>query len=254
MEFTDIIYEKKDHIAWITINRPKKLNALRELSWKELGDAIYDANLDSCVGVIVITGAGDRSFCAGGDISEKETLELIENSQRVLNYIIGSPKPVIAAVNGYAIGGGHWLHVICDLTIASENAIFGQNGPRVGSPASGFIVSYLAKVVGQKRAREIWMLCRRYTAKEAYEMGLVNKVVPLAELKDEVKRWCDEILSLSPTCLRLIKASFLKECEYLLGILPSELIAPGFLETEESREGIKAFQEKRAPNFNQFRV
>ncbi|MHC1566348.1 MAG: enoyl-CoA hydratase-related protein [Candidatus Syntropharchaeia archaeon] len=255
MEFTDILYEKKDGVAKITINRPEKMNALRFKTWSELYTAITDASSDNTVGVIVITGAGDKAFCAGGDQNEQETLEYCENATKVAESIIYAPKPVIAAVNGYSLGGGHWLHVLCDLTIASENAVFGQTGPRVGSAAFGIMVAYLARVVGEKKAREIWMLCRRYSAKEALEMGLVNKVVPQDKLEEEVDKWCREILSLSPTCLKTVKASFAYALHMdVVGTFRArELIAPNFYLTEESQEGVKAFLEKREPDYSKFR-
>ncbi|MBI3031814.1 MAG: enoyl-CoA hydratase/isomerase family protein, partial [Candidatus Rokubacteria bacterium] len=212
--YQDILYELKGHVARITINRPKQYNAFTGDTLKELTLAFEGAGTDEEVGVIVLTGAGDKAFCAGGDVNwEKEGgLERQVLEPYTLHLTVSRcPKPVIARVNGYCIGGGNHLAYFCDFTIAAEHAVFGQNGPRVGSPASGAIVSYLTRVVGAKRAREMSMLCRRYTAQQALEMGLVNAVVPMEKLDDEVTRWCDELLALSPTCLKVLKASFVAD-------------------------------------------
>ena len=258
LEFEDIIYEKKNHVARLTINRPRQYNAYTGHTLKEMTLALEDAGQDEDIGVVVITGSGDKAFCAGGDVNwEKEGGLRRQAVEHHPMYIAVSrcPKPVIARVNGYAIGGGNHLAYFCDFTIAAEHAIFGQNGPRVGSPANGAVVSYLVRVIGAKKAREMWMLCRRYTAREALEMGLVNAVVPYERLDEEVQKWCDEILALSPTCLRVLEASFVAEFEHLFGIgdaLQRHIVRPEFWETEQA-EGARAFVEKRKPDFWQFR-
>ena len=254
MQLSDIIYEKKNGVAKITINRPEKRNALRFQTWTELHQALIDAERDKTVGVVVLTGAGDKAFAAGADQNEPETPQYRRLCESVMRAITNASKPVIAMVNGYAIGGGHWLHYLCDFTVASENAIFGQTGPRVGSLPAGWNISYLAWVVGEKRAREIWMLCRQYNAQQALEMGLVNKVVPLDKLQEEVDKWCQELLALSPTCLKAVKASYNMAVQLLHVANPiEEIISAGFYDTDESKEGVRAFLEKRAPDFNQFR-
>lgn len=254
MNFKDIIYEARDHVARITINRPKQLNAFTGDTLKELTLAVETAGADDDIGVVVLTGAGDRAFSAGGDVNwEKEGGLERQILEPYLFHVTLSRclKPTIARVNGYAIGGGHHMAYFCDLTIASEQAIFGQNGPRVGSPACGAMVSYLTRVTGAKKAREIWMLCRRYTAKEALEMGIVNTVVPHEQLDEEVDKWCKEILALSPTCLKILKASFVEEYNALLGQgdeLRRYMTTPEFWKYEQ-QEGATAFLEKRAPDF-----
>lgn len=261
--FGEIIYEKKyfdnGGVARITINRPEKLNALTNFGFNEIVEALDDANIDDSVGVVVITGAGDKAFCSGGDVQWEEEGGLRRQfmfSNPPNEFIKLCLKPVIAAVKGYAIGGGNHLAYWCDLTIAADNAIFGQAGPRVGSPAAGNFVRYLTKVIGMKRAAEMWFLCRRYNAQQALEMGLVNAVVPVDKLDEEVDKWCQELLALSPTCLRLLKATFAAEAEYLGG--PSRTFvmkyAPDYFRTEESREGPQSFLEKRKPNFGKFRM
>ena len=256
--YRDILYETKDHVARITINRPKQYNAFTGDTLKELTLAFEDASGDEEVGVVVLTGAGDKAFCAGGDVNgEKEGgLERQVLEPYTLHRTVSRcAKPVIARVNGYAVGGGNHLQYFCDFTVAAEHAIFGQNGPRVGSPAGGPIVSYLARIVGHKRAREMWMLCRRYTAKQALDWGLVNAVVPLADLDAEVGRWCEELLALSPTCLRILKASFVAEFEHLLGqddAIRRLVVTPEFWK-DEQQEGGRAFLEKRKPDFSRFR-
>ena len=257
-EYKDILYESGDHVARITINRPRQYNAFTGDTLKELTLAFEDAGGDDEVGVVVLTGAGDKAFCAGGDVNwEKEGgLERQVLEPYTLHLTVSRcAKPVIARVNGYAVGGGHHLAYFCDFTVAAEHAIFGQNGPRVGSPAGGPIVSYLARIVGHKRAREMWMLCRRYTAAQALDWGLVNAVVPMAELDAEVGRWCAELLALSPTCLRILKASFVDEFESILGqgdAVRRLVVTPEFWK-EEQQEGAKAFLEKRKPDFSRFR-
>src|SRR3954469_5404663 len=224
-ELTDVRYEVSDGLAWITIDRPDRMNAFRAHTVDELIDCFKRAWADPDVGVVCLTGAGDRAFSTGGDQKQRaETgdygpsasgLFEVEYLHRLIREI---PKPVIAAVNGYAIGGGHVLHVLCDLSIAADSAVFGQTGPRVGSFDAGFGTSYLARVVGEKRAREIWFLCRQYDAATAERWGLVNRVVPAAELRAEVRRWADEILALSPTALRFLKQSFNADSEQIGGV------------------------------------
>ncbi len=258
-QFADIIYQKKEGVAKITINRPKVYNAFTTNTLEEMTQAFTDAELDSDVGVVVLTGAGDKAFCTGGDMKEAAqpggySKEMDYWHSAVHRAIRSIPKPVIAAVNGYAIGGGHILHLICDLTIASENARFGQAGPRVGSFDAGFGVSYLTRVVGEKKAREIWYLCRQYTAQEALEMGLVNKVVPSDKLEGEVDQWCREILSLSPTALKCCKIAFNAETDHQHGFEAWSMAAVRlFWATEEAGEAKKAFAEKRKADFSKFR-
>jgi 2-ketocyclohexanecarboxyl-CoA hydrolase len=261
-ELTDVRYEVSDGLAWITIDRPERMNSFRAHTVDELIACLKRAWASEDVGVIAITGAGDRAFCTGGDQKQRaETgdygpsesgLFEVEYLHRLIREV---PKPVIAAVNGYAIGGGHVLHVLCDLTIAADSAIFGQNGPRVGSFDAGFGTVYLARVLGEKRAREVWMLCRRYDAATAERWGLVNAVVPLAELHAEVRRWADEILSLSPTALRFVKQSMNADSEHLAGM--GQLAFSGldlFVGSDEAAEGVRAFNEKRKPDFGPFRI
>jgi naphthoate synthase len=261
-ELTDVLYEVEDGLATITINRPERMNAFRARTIDELNHCMKRAWASGDVGVVCITGAEERAFCTGGDQKQRaETgdygpsesgLFEVENLHRLIREI---PKPVIAAVNGYAIGGGHVLHVLCDLSIASDNAVFGQTGPRVGSFDAGFGSAYLARVVGEKRAREIWFLCRQYDAAKAEQWGLVNAVVPLAELRAEVRRWADEMLALSPTALRFLKQSFNVDTEHLAGV--GQLAFTGlnlFVGSEEAEEGLRAFTEKRPPDFSRFRA
>jgi 2-ketocyclohexanecarboxyl-CoA hydrolase len=261
-ELSDVRYEVDRGLAWITIDRPERLNAFRARTVDELIACFKRAWADGEVGVVCLTGAGDRAFCTGGDQKQRaETgdygpsqtgLFEVETLHRVIREI---PKPVVAAVNGYAIGGGHVLHVLCDLTIAADTARFGQSGPRVGSFDAGFGTAYLARVVGEKRAREIWFLCRQYDAQTAERWGLVNRVVPAAELRDEVRRWADEMLALSPTALRFCKQSFNADSEHLAGMGQLAFSGLGaFLESDEAREGVTAFAEKRAPDFAPYRA
>src|ERR687888_325747 len=260
-ELTDVRYEVENGLGWITIDRPDRMNAFRARTVDELIHCLKRAWASPEVGVLCLTGAGDRAFCTGGDQKQRaesgdygpsETgLFEVETLHRLIREI---PKPVVAAVNGYAIGGGHVLHVLCDLTIASSNAIFGQTGPRVGSFDAGFGTAYLARVVGEKRAREIWFLCRRYDAQTAERWGLVNRVVPAAELRAEVRRWADEILRLSPTALRFLKQSFNADTEHQAGVGQLAFSGLGlFVESEEAQEGVRAFTEKREPDFARFR-
>ena len=258
MEYNDILYAEADGVATITINRPEKMNAFRSQTCEELIHAFNLAGWNKDIGVIVFTGAGDRAFCTGGDQSAHEgsydgrgTIGLpVEELQSVIRDV---PKPVIARVQGYAIGGGNVLAVICDLTIAADTAQFGQVGPKVGSVDPGFGTAYLAQVVGEKKAREIWYLCRRYTAEHAVEMGLVNTVVPADELDAEVDRWCAEILERSPTAIAIAKRSFNAATENLRGISSMGMQALAlYYDTDEAREGVKAFIEKREPEFRKF--
>ena len=258
MDYQDILYAEVDGVATITINRPEKMNAFRGQTCEELIHAFNRAGWNKDIGVIVFTGAGDRAFCTGGDQSAHEgsydgrgTVGLpVEELQSVIRDV---PKPVIARVQGYAIGGGNVLAVICDLTIAADTAQFGQVGPKVGSVDPGFGTAYLAQVVGEKKAREIWYLCRRYTAEQAVEMGLANTVVSADELDAEVDRWCAEILERSPTAIAIAKRSFNAATENLRGISSMGMLALAlYYDTDESREGVNAFMEKRKPEFRKF--
>jgi len=261
MAYEDILYEARDGAAWITINRPAVRNAFRAKTVDELIAAFRAAWGDPEVGVVVLTGAGDKAFSAGGDQRERGASGYagrgglgmdVHGLHRAIRAI---PKPVIAMVNGYAIGGGHVLHVLCDLSIAADTAVFAQVGPRVGSVDPGFGTAYLARVVGEKKAREMWYLCRQYGAKEALAMGLVNAVVPAAELRAETERWCRELLEKSPTALRLAKQSFNADSEHLAGITELGFSALElYYGTEEAREGRDAFIEKRPPRFRKRRA
>ncbi len=255
--YADILYEMKDGVARITINRPDKYNSFRGQTCDELIHAFNDASWDKTVGVVVLTGAGDKAFCTGGDQSAhnggydgRGLIGLpIEEVQSVIR---DCPKPVIARVNGYAIGGGNVLVTCCDLAIASESAQLGQVGPKVGSVDPGFGTALLARVVGEKRAREIWYLCRRYSAIEALNMGLVNAVVSHENLDAEVDKWCKEILAMSPTALSIAKRSFNADTDSIKGIggLGMQTLAL-YYETAESQEGVRAFLEKRKPQFRE---
>lgn len=260
--FTDICYEKAEGIAKIVINRPQVRNAFRPLTVREMLEALDDARQDPAIGVIVLTGQGDRAFCAGGDQkvrgeggyrdeAGRESLNVLEFQRRLRT----CPKPVIAMVAGYAIGGGHVLHLLCDLTIAADNAVFGQTGPRVGSFDGGYGASYMARIVGQKKAREIWFLCRQYNAQEALAMGLVNRVVPLAELEAETVQWCREILANSPTALACLKAALNADCDGQAGLQELAGLATHlFYQTPEAQEGRNAFLGKRRPDFGPYRA
>lgn len=259
-EFTDIKYHKLDGIARITINRPEVRNAFRPLTVWEMSRALEEARQDQQVGVVVLTGEGDKAFCSGGDqrirgdsgYRDEEgvaRLDILDFQRQIRT----CPKPVIAMVAGYALGGGHVLHLICDLTIAADNAIFGQTGPKVGSFDGGYGASYLARIVGQKKAREIWFLCRQYSAKEALEMGLVNCVVPYEKLEEETVAWCREILANSPIAIRCLKAAMNADCDGQAGL--QELAGNAtmlFYMTEEAQEGRDAFNQKRKPDFSKF--
>ena len=261
-EFEDIRYETTDEgkIAKITINRPEVRNAFRPKTVAELLEAFDLAHQDPQVGVIILTGEGDLAFCSGGDQKVRGHAGYIGddgvprlNVLDLQKKIRSLPKPVVAMVAGYAIGGGHVLHVVCDLTIAADNARFGQTGPKVGSFDGGLGSSYLARIVGQKKAREIWFLCRQYDAQQALEMGLVNTVVPLAELETETLKWCREMLAHSPLALRCLKSALNADCDGQMGLL--DLAGNATLlyyMSEEGREGKQAFLEKRAPDFGKF--
>ncbi len=259
-EYREIKFDYFDGIAKITINRPHKRNAFTPLTVKEMSEAMELARQDERVGVIILTGEGPDAFCSGGDQSVRGHGGYIGEDAvprlNVLDFqmqIRRIPKPVVAMVAGYAIGGGHVLHVVCDLTIAAENARFGQTGPVVGSFDGGFGASYLARVVGQKKAREIWFLCDQYNAQEALDMGLVNKVVPLEKLEEETVAWCRKILEKSPIALRMLKASFNAELDGQAGIqqLAGDATLLYYL-SDEAKEGKNAFLEKRKPDFSKF--
>ena len=260
-QFEDVKYYVTDGIAKITINRPEVRNAFRPQTVFEMGKALAMAQEDPEIGTIILTGAGDKAFCSGGDqrirgdsgysdgkgVNRLNVLEF-QRQMRVC------PKPIIAMVAGYAIGGGHVLHLLCDLTIAADNARFGQTGPRVGSFDGGYGAAYMARIIGQKKAREIWYLCRQYDAQQALDMGLVNTVVPLADLEIETVKWCREILVNSPIALRCLKAAFNADCDGQAGL--QELAGNAtmlFYMTEEGQEGRNAFVEKRKPDFSKFK-
>lgn len=258
--YTDILYCTWQGVAKISINRPHVRNAFRPLTIKELSHALSDARNDRSIGIIILTGEGKEAFCSGGDqrIRAQDGYQ-DENGESSLNVldlqkeIRSCPKPVIAMVAGFAIGGGHVLHIVCDLTIAADNAIFGQVGPKVGSFDGGFGAGYLARLVGQKKAREIWYLCRRYNAQEALAMQLVNAVVPYEELETTTLTWCQEILRHSPLALRCLKSAFNADCDGQAGL--QELAGNATLlyyMTEEAQEGHSAFLEKRPPDFSRF--
>mgnify|MGYP003644930174 CR=1 FL=1 len=258
MEYQDIIYEVKNATAYITINRPEVYNAFRGTTCEELINAFQKAGWNNDIGVIVLSGVGDKAFCTGGDQSSHDgqydgrgTIGLpVEELHTIIRDV---PKPVIARVQGYAIGGGNVLATLCDLTIAGESAQFGQVGPKMGSVDPGFGTAYLAQVVGEKKAREIWYMCKRYTAQEALAMGLVNAVVPDDKLDEEVAAWCAELVERSPTALAIAKRSFTAASEYIRGIGSLGLQALKlYYDTDESREGVNALQEKRKPNFRKY--
>lgn len=259
-EYREIKYEFYNGIAKVTINRPEVRNAFTPLTVTEMIDAFTRARDDQNVGVIVLAGEGDMAFCSGGDqkvrghggyVGEDDVPRLnVLDLQRLIRVI---PKPVVAMVSGYAIGGGHVLHVVCDLTIAADNARFGQTGPKVGSFDAGYGAGYLARIVGHKKAREIWYLCRQYNAEEALDMGLVNTVVPLEELEDETVQWCEEMMQHSPTALRMLKAGMNADTDGLAGL--QQMAGDATLlyyTTDEAKEGREAFKEKRKPDFGQF--
>jgi len=260
--YEDIMYETSpEGIAKVTINRPELRNAFRPQTTAEMIRAFDAARDDASIGVVILTGAGTAAFCSGGDQRVRGTggyvgddgiprLNVLDLHMRI-RYL---PKPVVAMVAGYAVGGGHVLHLVCDLTIAADNARFGQTGPRVGSFDAGFGSSYLARVVGQKKAREIWFLCRQYDAKQALDMGLVNTVVPLAELEATTLQWCREMLANSPTALRFLKLAMNADCDGQAGMMHFAGSATlMYYTTDEGREGKEAFLEKRKPNFSRFK-
>jgi len=260
--YTDINFEKSNEgIAKITINRPEVRNAFRPLTVREMRAALNDAREDTKIGIIILTGEGEKAFCSGGDqrirgsagYEDSETGHLRLNILDFQREIRTCPKPVVAMVAGYAIGGGHVLHVMCDLTVAADNAIFGQTGPKVGSFDGGYGSSYLARMVGQKKAREIWFLCRQYTAQQALEMGMVNTVVTLEKLEEETLQWSREMLQHSPMALRCLKSALNADCDGQAGL--QELAGNAtmlFYMSEEGQEGRNAFLEKRKPDFNKF--
>ena len=259
-KYTDIKYHKAEGMARITINRPDVRNAFRPLTVNEMMHALTDARMDPTIGAIILTGEGDKAFCSGGDQKIRgdagyrdqeggEHLNVLDYQRQIRT----CPKPVIAMVAGFAIGGGHVLHLMCDLTIAADNAIFGQTGPKVGSFDGGYGSSYMARIVGQKKAREIWFLCRQYDAQQALDMGLVNAVVPLARLEEETVQWCREILANSPIAIRCLKAAMNADCDGQAGL--QELAGNAtmlFYMTEEGQEGRNAFVQKRKPDFSKF--
>lgn len=259
-DFKEILFEEYHHIAKITINRPRYRNAFTPLTVWEMSQAFNYCQNALDVRVVILTGAGDKAFCSGGDMNVKGRGGYVGNDGvprlNVLDVqmqIRRLTKPVIAMVNGYAIGGGHVLHVVCDLSIASDNAIFGQTGPKVGSFDAGFGASYLARIVGQKKAREIWFLCRQYSAEEAERMGLVNKVVPFDKLEDECVAWAETMMERSPLALRMMKAGFNAELDGQAGI--QELAGDAtmlYYTLDEAQEGGRAFLEKRKPNFDDY--
>jgi naphthoate synthase len=260
-ELQDVLYEVDRGLAWITINRPERFNAFRGRTVDELIFCLKAAWADRTIGVIALTGAGDRAFCAGGDQKQRQEtgdygptesgLFEVETFHRLIRDV---PKPVIAAVNGVAIGGGHVLHVLCDLTIAADHARFGQAGPRVGSFDAGFGSAYLARILGDKRAREVWYLCRQYDAATMERWGLVNQVVPMNELKSEVRKWADEMLEMSPTALKVLKHSFNADSDSIAGIGAISFDSLDlFVDTPEAKEGVTAWNEKRKPDFSPYR-
>ncbi|MBF0550502.1 MAG: 1,4-dihydroxy-2-naphthoyl-CoA synthase [Deltaproteobacteria bacterium] len=259
-EYTDIRYEKAEGIAKITINRPQVRNAFRPLTVIEMSQALNLAWEDQEVGVIILTGEGDKAFCSGGDQNVRGDSGYTDEHGVTRLNVLGfqrqirtCPKPIIAQVAGYAVGGGHVLHLMCDLTIAADNAIFGQTGPKVGSFDGGFGSSYLARIVGQKKAREIWFLCRQYNAQQALDMGLVNTVVPLDQLEEETIKWCREMLANSLTAIRFLKAAMNADCDGQTGL--QELAGCAtmvYYMTPEAQEGRNAFLENRKPDFSKF--
>ena len=261
-DFEEILFEEYNKIAKITINRERYRNAFTPRTTWEISQALNICRENPGIRVVLLTGAGDKAFCSGGDMHVKGRGGYVGddgvprlNVLDVQMQIRRLPKPVIAMVNGYAIGGGHVLHLVCDLTIASENAIFGQTGPKVGSFDAGFGSSYLARIVGQKKAREIWFLCRQYSAKEAEQMGMVNKVVPLERLEDECVEWAETMMLRSPLALRMIKAGLNAELDGQAGI--QQLAGDAtmlYYYMDEAQEGGRAFLEKRKPDFDQYPI
>ncbi|MBD3331889.1 1,4-dihydroxy-2-naphthoyl-CoA synthase [candidate division GN15 bacterium] len=259
-EYQDILYHKAEGIAKITINRPQVRNAFRPQTVFEMSQALADAREDAEIGVVILTGQGEKAFCSGGDQKIRGETGYRDdtgvNRLNVLDFqrqMRTCPKPIVAMVAGYAIGGGHVLHLMCDLTIAADNAIFGQTGPKVGSFDGGYGASFMARIVGQKKAREIWFLCRQYNAQQALDMGLVNTVVPYERLEEETLQWCREILANSPIAIRCLKAALNADCDGQAGL--QELAGNAtmlFYMTPEGQEGRNAFVEKRKPDFSKF--
>jgi len=259
-KFEDIKFEKHEGIAKITINRPEVRNAFRPQTVVEMSEALSDAREDESIGVIILTGEGKKAFCSGGDqkirgdAGYKDTKGV--NRLNILDFqrqMRTCPKPIIAMIAGFSIGGGHILHLLCDISIAADNAIFGQTGPKVGSFDGGYGASYMARIIGQKKARELWFLCRQYNAEEALDMGLVNKVVPYEQLETETVQWCNEILANSPMAIRCLKAALNADCDGQAGL--QELAGNAtmlFYMSEEGQEGRNAFVEKRKPDFSKF--
>lgn len=259
-EYSDILYEKAGGIAKITINRPEVRNAFRPQTVRQMREALQEARDDAGIGVVILTGQGEKAFCSGGDQKIRgdagykdddghERLNVLDFQREIRT----CPMPVIAMVAGYAIGGGHVLHLMCDLTIAADNARFGQTGPKVGSFDGGYGASYMARIVGQKKAREIWYLCRQYDAQQALDMGLVNTVVPYDQLEQETVQWCREILANSPIAIRCLKSALNADCDGQAGL--QELAGNAtmlFYMTEEGQEGRNAFLEKRPPDFSKY--
>ena len=255
-DYKDILFAIKDYVCTITINRPKSLNAFTGDTIAELEDAVLRTYDDNSIGVVVLTGAGDRAFSAGGDVKWEADGGLDAIEWHLGRYVVDCPKPVIARVPGYAIGGGNHLAYVCDFTIAAEHARFGQTGPRVGSPASGYPVAHSANIIGHKRAREMWMLTRQYTAQQMLDWGLINAVVPMKELDAEVGRWCQELLALSPSCLKVLKASFRIHMEPIMRDRMADIVdrvAPNYHQKGEQQEGAAAFLDKRQPDFSPWR-
>lgn len=256
MTFNEILYEKKDGVARITINREHRRNAFTGHTLLEMHEAFIDAWNDTSIGVCVLTGAGDKAFCSGGD--QKARFDKGgyggKKGVDVMGLIRKIPKPVIARVNGFAIGGGQVLQMVCDLGIASEDAIFGQVGPRVGSVDPGWGTAYMARLIGERKAKEMWYLCKQYNAQEALELGLINKVVPFDKLDQEIDVWCQEILKMSPTAIEIAKHSFNCDTDHIFGITGLGIHALRlFYETEEAAEGVKAWNEKRKPDYGKYR-
>ena len=260
-KFEDVLLEKTDDgVAKITICRPERRNAFRPQTVFEIQESFNYCKEESSVGVVILTGQGREAFCSGGDQKvrghggyEDKKGKFRLNILEVQKQIRSLPKPVIAMVSGYAIGGGHILHVVCDLTIAAEHSIFGQTGPKVGSFDGGLGSSYLSRIVGQKKAREIWFLCRQYTAKQALDMGLINHMVPYEKLEEETLKWCREILKHSPLAIRCLKAALNADCDGQIGLLDlAGHTTLMYYLTEEAKEGQKAFLEKRSPDFSKF--
>jgi 2-ketocyclohexanecarboxyl-CoA hydrolase len=259
MEFKDISYQVANHIATLTIHRPEKLNSVTAETLREIEEALDQAGKDPAVGVVVFTGTGDKAFCTGADVSWQREGKMgrVGRTEFTPPYQVFSrcPKPIIARVNGYAIGGGNHFAYFSDFTIAADHAVFGQSEPRVGYPTSGPVVNYLVRIIGHKRAREMWMLGRRYSAQQMLDWGLVNAVVPKEQLDAEVAKWCDELLAVSPTCLKVYKATFIQEFDDLLGQADSLrrwMVPDDYAETEQ-KEGTSAFLEKRKPDYSRFR-